>query len=497
LPLMRKNILYPLIIALAVVAVYARTVTFDYTGFDDEILVYQNRGKISSTKDIKEIFKSDAFLGAYGKTAGSYMYYRPLLNVSLMADTLLNRAGPEEPAYLIQFRITNILLHALAAVLLFFLLIKLKTGYGLSLALCLFFAFNTALSAAVVWLPGRNDSLLAVFILAAVLSYIYFAETGKKIYLFLYAFFFMPAVFIKENALLLPAAAFLYSTLVEKRLSKSGFLKLAAASFIPVLVFITAYSALAPKSDFSLFSLQNIKAAAINLRYLADSAGRALVPLSPYIKKDIYSIPVSFFYPAAAAAFFLSVLFYCKEEKRGTVWFGLLWYLIFLIPAVMFQQVIIEDRLYLPYAGLLIAAGAAAGPSSGEKRKLLGSLSALFFLFIFFNTLIFDSYFRDRYIFSEKLICDSPGWDKLYTDYGVKNYRRGLYREAERLFLKAKSLAPDDTDVNFSLGKVYEAEGRIKEAGKAYAEELLSHPENKKAETALNALKKSSRETER
>ena len=144
-----------LLIILIGILLYVWTAFFDFSYFDDQALIVENSEIIGDVSNVGRLFVDDAFFSEQN------FYYRPLLNLSLMLDMQVSGILPWF------FHLTNSGLHILAACLLFAVLIKLHTSRGRALWLSLFILIHPALVQAVAWIPGRNDSLLAIFILSA------------------------------------------------------------------------------------------------------------------------------------------------------------------------------------------------------------------------------------------------------------------------------------------------------------------------------------------
>ena len=95
-----------LLLAAAVLALYGRTVAFDFSYFDDNELIVQVRNQLRSLAHLPQVFLEDVFHSA------TRVYYRPLLIVSFMVDS---QFGEGAGAY----HFTNVLLHLACACLVY------------------------------------------------------------------------------------------------------------------------------------------------------------------------------------------------------------------------------------------------------------------------------------------------------------------------------------------------------------------------------------------
>jgi len=195
----------------AIFIIYGQSIFFELTYLDDNNLFIDHHEIISNIKSVGTIFSSDAFFSS------NRLYYRPLLNFSFMMEAQFGGSN-----YLV-YHLFNLFWHFLATAL-FFILLKRLSGRPLfSFLAALIFSIHPVISQAVVWLPGRNDSLLAVFILASFLSFLnYFKKPNLK-NLLLYSLFFFLALLSKETSLFFPLLIFIYLLTKgkEKKLTKT------------------------------------------------------------------------------------------------------------------------------------------------------------------------------------------------------------------------------------------------------------------------------------
>lgn len=144
--------------------IYYQTLHFNFVYFDDDILVISNQKFISQLSNIPQAFKDDVFLSFFD------VYYRPLLTVSFIFDAQLSGGAPWA------YHLTNLLLHLISTLLLYLLLKKLGVIKDLAFFFAAVFAVHPVLSQAVGWIPGRNDPLLALFLLSSFIFFLYFSQ---------------------------------------------------------------------------------------------------------------------------------------------------------------------------------------------------------------------------------------------------------------------------------------------------------------------------------
>ena len=181
----------PWLIALLVIAVYAPALRHQYTYMDDYGLIVENFKFTGDIRNIFQAFTQDAF-------GGKGAIYRPLLTVSFMLDAVWSGVRPWG------YHLTNILLHLACCLLLFKLLKTFLSRAGIAALFTLIFAVHPALNQAVAWIPGRNDSLLALFVLASALAFVRYVENRNWQWLGAYLTLSLAALLTKESAVLLP-----------------------------------------------------------------------------------------------------------------------------------------------------------------------------------------------------------------------------------------------------------------------------------------------------
>jgi 4-amino-4-deoxy-L-arabinose transferase-like glycosyltransferase len=135
--------------------------------------------------------------------------------VSFMFDKLIS-------GNLFAYHLTNLLFHISSCILLYVFFIRLKIRSDVSFILALLFAVHPVLSQAVVWIPGRNDSMLTTFVLASLIYLINYCSTKKWHNLFFHFLFLALAMFTKESGIILPILALGYLFLFETRTLKDN-----------------------------------------------------------------------------------------------------------------------------------------------------------------------------------------------------------------------------------------------------------------------------------
>src|SRR3989344_2255548 len=204
--------------------------------FDDQSLIINNDSITEfSMSNTKQWFTENAFAGANRLSE----YYRPLLLASFAANYAVHGLEP------IGYFLTNNAIHALNAVLIFWLLLLVQKKRWLAFFSALIFLVHPMQSETVAYVAGRGDLLSSFFMLLGLITWVKGTEL-KRFFLsmFLSSIFLILALLSRENGIVFP---FLAIVLYVAFLSREVFwksLRDAFAYVIPHLIIVAVYFAL-------------------------------------------------------------------------------------------------------------------------------------------------------------------------------------------------------------------------------------------------------------
>jgi len=150
---------------------YANTFTGDWVWDDvSSVLLHDH---VQQPAKIGQLFREDQH--AFGRGQGNF--YRPLVAVSFMLDFWISHDPILESAEIkgypdvkpFFFHLTNLMWHLAAAILLFFLLVRLQAPRMIQAVAPMLFVLHPMHTEAVAYISGRADMMSATFILAALL----------------------------------------------------------------------------------------------------------------------------------------------------------------------------------------------------------------------------------------------------------------------------------------------------------------------------------------
>ena len=214
---------YYWIIGLSVL-VYFRSLFFGFTYLDDNALILDSLFFLTDLSNFFRVFTMEVFTVSHSFAA----YYRPMLTISYMFDAFLGGDNP------FLYHLTNVIIHIVNSCLLYSFLKKIKLSHATSFIFAAVFSVFPVLSQAVSWLPGRNYTLLALFILASFTFLIDYFEGGKIKHYFLHLVFFVLALFSKESAIFLPVIMIVYLFIRFGKEKLSNFIFKLLTGWVPI-----------------------------------------------------------------------------------------------------------------------------------------------------------------------------------------------------------------------------------------------------------------------
>lgn len=314
-------VILALVVAFTSFMMYKATTDYDLVFCDDNIFVLDFYQFNRDPGNYIETFK---------KTVG-VSYYRPMLIVTFMIDAQRGEVNPGV------YRQTNLILHILASILVFSLLIKLGYQRIVSFFFSLIFTLHPILTPSASWISGRNDSLLAIFIISSFMLYLKFHESKKRIglYFSLHLFFFACAVFTKEIATVLPLVVLSYIIIIQKDrlLTRENIILGSAYAIIGAIWFWMRSSATLDVPNPDEFGIEPFF---INFPTLFAMLGKIFLPVKmiALASYEMFTIITGIIVFAGIAI----AVFMVKGVNKRRVLFGTIWFFILLVPLVFYQD---------------------------------------------------------------------------------------------------------------------------------------------------------------
>jgi tetratricopeptide (TPR) repeat protein len=151
-----------LIVLVAVLAVYTQSLGGPFL-WDDQLLILGSP-LVEQGGSLGDFLNTPFWSGA-GVHGTSTSYYRPLVTLSFALDNAVHGANSGG------FHLTNVVLHATNALLLYSLLRKHEVRAASAALVAVAWALLPRLAEAAAWISGRTDLLVALFTLGALLAW--------------------------------------------------------------------------------------------------------------------------------------------------------------------------------------------------------------------------------------------------------------------------------------------------------------------------------------
>lgn len=489
----RQNILYVLIIAVFSISLYVNTLTNGLV-YDDEFTIVNN----AAIKDLRNL--PVLFQKKYLELAGE-MSYRPVVTLSYFLDYAVFRLNPWG------FHLTNIFLHALNGMMLYFFLLSLikeKEIGGLSsvnLRVChlscnslpfmasLLFVSHPILTEAVNAVSFREELLVFFFYIAALNSYILERRSPSRLLYAVSCLLYFFALLSKEMAITLPLIIYCYERVYcdtrKERLRSTLFRRVwgyvAIFLIYACLRFILFYN---PETenyagwgiDERLLTIPWLLLSYLKL-ILLPIALSAIYEIAP-----IKSLAFPFLIALSVITLFLYTAFAVRKTEKGMT-FGLLFFAVTLIPVYNIYPIThpFADRyLYLPLAGIIIFFMSAAHLSV-DKLKHRTSLPAFYIATLcMFSLLVIgrSKVWENDFSLWADSVKKMPDSNLAHTNFGIALVNQGRFDEGIKEFKTALSMKPryPIAYTHNELGYAYYRTGKIDAAEREFYIALVLNP---------------------
>ena len=453
---MRTTHLSIILIIILGFAVYGNALNGEFI-WDDEHLVKDNV-YIKSPSHITKIFTKQIA----ASIGDRYNFYRPLLIFTFMIDYSLWKLDVRG------YHLSNILLHILVALSIFWLMNILYNDQGISLLTSLFFLVHPIHTEAIAYISGRADPLAAILMLLCFILYIN-EVSSKRIGVYtLMLLSYILALLSRENSLILPALLLLYHYTFKKKLLAKKFLPILSIAFIYILLRLTALKFLLPhiSCPFTVFErMPGFFVAITNYTRLM------FLPFNLHMEYVNRLFQLTNLQVIAGMFILFSLLIYAFRKRDGNrlVFFSIAWLFITLLPVSNLYPLnayMAEHWLYIPSIGFFLLL--AKGLSFLYRRRgfrIVAILSIIgLLIFYSFLTIRQNAYWREPLVFYERTLRYAPDSSRMYNNLGFIYYATDRNQEALAAYKRAIEINPDYAETYNNLAAIYKNINKNKEA---------------------------------
>ena len=471
---LRTELCICLALVIAVTAVYWRTTGYDFINLDDNLYVYDNpmvRGGITGTGV------------AWAFTTYGDNYWSPVTYLSHMLD--IDMYGLDAGRH----HRTNIIIHALNAVLLFWFLRAATGSKWRSAAAAALFALHPLRVESVAWVAERKDLLGGFFWLATMLAWLRDRRCSFAVVtLFALALMAKPTVVTLPFALLLvdywplgrfPAAEPFFARLKHLMREK-----------VPLFAMSAAVSVITYLGQSSVGALAEFSAVPPATRAL-----NAVLAVGLYLRDSFWPLALSVLYPydknlrvetvalVAALLGAITLLALLARTRHPFAVCGWLWFLGTLVPVLGLVQAGSQSRAdrftYLPAIGLTVllvwtvhaALGASrAGRFAGAALALLAS--ATLGVLAARQT----GYWSDSIKLYERSLAVTRDNSILHNNLGKALADIGMAVKAADHYREAVRIDPRYLQATNNLGSALAGQGKKEEALATFEQALKIEP---------------------
>lgn len=414
--------------------------------------------------------------------------YRPLAVLSFAVDYSLWRLRPSG------YHQTNVVLHALCAVLAYWLALRVTGRGGLALAVAALFAVHPVAATAVDYVSNRGTLLVATFGMGSLCLFAAGRDVRGPPGAILLAgsvVTFALAMWSGEVALVVPVLLVAYLLAVEAGAGLRRWLSLCAHAVVLALYVLARNAALGGWSLPAAQQLGWLERAALVFRAIGGSVVAWVAPGRTQIERSVTEATAALLHLyllvglAAAAA----IVFLLCRGRRATpeVWFGAAWVAVASLPAwVMAARSgrLPEQALYLPSIGVSLMLCAATHRFLRRSKRLNVSVQTIAFaVSILAGVLMFQTFQRNRDWRSEtkllaQLVLASPRSAELRARYAQALARSGRVEEAIRQYRIALEIRPANAQAHTELAIVLGDAGRLNDALRHFREAARLEPNN-------------------
>jgi len=494
--LLRSGI-FSLLLVLVTVTLYWPVQSHPFANLDDPKYVTQNP-HIANGLTASAVFW--AFTHGY---AGNY---HPLTWVSHALDISMFGLDPAPQHE------ENVLLHALDAVLLFWVL-KRATGYaGRSFMVAALVAVHPINVESVAWIAERKTVLSTMFCLLALGSYHWYArKPGLTRYAVMTGLFIL-GLWSKPQIIMLPLVLLLWDYWPLQRMFAGNQSNSTASGGVPTKDFWWLV-----KEKFPLFFICLVDAGVTMIaQHVAGQAQpyrlwvrieNALVSYTRYVRKAFWPTHLALYYPhpgntlrwwqvgPAIMVLVLITVLAARARRHRYYIVGWLWFLIMLVPCIGLVQADVQgmaDRYaYNSFVGLFIMVCWGVADWAAERRlprALLPAVSVAVLAALTVVTYRQIGYWQDDVsLWAHSAAVTTGNWKAEWLLGGALD-NAGRHAEAIQHYLRAADFTPNDPFVNLAIANWEQTHGNFHEALDYYKKTLAEAWNAEQATQVLNNM---------
>ena len=472
--------------------IFGQTLRHDFVNYDDPSYVYQNP-TIAGGLTFEGIKR--AFCQNHARN------WHPLTTLSHMLDCQLFGLKPAGHHF------HNVLLHSLAALLLFFLLRQMTGMIWPSAFVAAIFGIHPLRVESVAWVSERKDLLSGVLFMLTLIAYVRYVRNRSLGRYLLVILLFAAGLLSKPMLVTLPFVLLLLDYWPLGRFAQAIPGKPAIQSpWMSLILEKIPFLVLAAAASLTTFVMQKSGGAQADSLPFIWRMGNGVVTYVTYIWQMIWPVRLAPFYPhpggrlpawqfagALVLLLTLTVSVILRRKKNPYLMVGWFWYLGMLVPVIGVIQVGAQARAdrytYLPQIGLclgLVWGVAQLGPKWRYCRQVSGAAAGLALFALGPIAFVQASLWRDSESLWTHTLAVTSENEIAHNNLGEVLTRRGQTDEALSHYEAALRIRTQHRTSRYdfilalthaNLGTALLGKGRVDEAIAHYEKAIESQPD--------------------
>ena len=437
--------------------------------WDDENLI-KNNVYIRECFNWPKVFTKD--IGAGG--AQTYNFYRPIQLLSYMFDYSMWQLDPRG------YHLSNILLHILAALALFWLVAMLFNDRGIALLTSLLFVVHPIHTEAVAYISGRADLLVSLFLLVCFILYIKAMHTDSWIIYSAVICSYLLALLSRENSLIFPLVLLVYHYAFKQKLKIRLFAPILGLSAAYLILRVVVFKFLLLHQGCPTTVFQRIPGIFVAI---TNYVRLLLIPINLHAEhgERLFKV-IDAKVIIGAMILFCSLMYAFRvRNKDKLVFFSISWFLIMLLPCLNIYPInayMAEHWLYLPSIGffLIIAKGISYLYRSRKFKILAIALILGILSWHAYLTIKQNNYWSQPLVFYKRTLRYNPQSARMHHNLGLVYANMNQIKQAITEFNKAIELNPEYTQAYSNLGVMYNYINKTDEAIASFQKAIEIEP---------------------
>jgi protein O-mannosyl-transferase len=482
----KRNLILGLLLVLSTLALYNPVTHHPFVNFDDDRYVTDNANVRAGLhwQTVRWAFSS------YDEAN-----WHPLTWLSHALDCQIFGLNPAGPHYI------NVLLHALNAALLFWLLWQATGLTARSLMVAALFALHPINVESVAWIAERKNVLSMMFFLLALMAYRWYAQKPAASRYLAVAAMFACGLMAKPMIITLPCILLLWDYWPLRRTDGARFSQLVLEK-VPLFLISAGSALLTVKAQRAGEAIGSMVQYPFRVRI-----DNVVVSYARYLGKAFWPVRLAPMYPLRqgslrtplVVASFIVLLavtaLVIRHRQRRYLLVGWLWFVGSLVPMIGLIQVgsqAMADRYaYLPFLGLFIMVCWGAADIASELRlpqAYPATAAAICLLALAIVSHRQINYWGDNVTLWSHTLQVTMDSFVAEDNLGGALLERGKVAEAVPHFREAAALHPADPMSRLNIAADAQRQGHLAEAVEQYNRLLLLTDDPRLRATALSDL---------